>query len=74
VVHPAEPTWVYTPMPPLLPRVQLAIIRACDGDRQAVCSMVPVGGGRVIDCLARNEPSLSPFCRQTLTGARTSAR
>ena len=57
-------------MPPLLPRVQLVIIRACDGDRQAVCSMVPLGGGRVIECLARNEPALTPFCRQTLASAR----
>jgi hypothetical protein len=48
-------------MPPLLPRVQLAIVRACDADRQAVCSMVPLGGGRVIECLARNEPALTPF-------------
>ncbi len=70
---PAQPAWVYVPMPPLLPRVQLAIIRACDGDRQAVCSMVSLGGGRVIECLARNEPALSPFCRQTLTSARASA-
>ena len=52
-------TWVYVPMPPLLPHVQLAIVRACDGDRQAVCSMVPLGGGRVIECLARNEPTLA---------------
>jgi len=72
VAAPPPQEFVYTPMPPLLPRVQLGIIRACDGDRQAVCSMVPLGGGRVIDCLARNEPSLSPFCRQTLTAARAS--
>ncbi len=70
---PAEPAWVYVPMPPLLPRVQLGIVRACDGDRQAVCSMVPLGGGRVIECLARNEPSLTPFCRQTIQSARASA-
>ena len=70
---PPEPAWVYVPMPPLLPRVQLAIVRACDGDRQAVCSMVPLGGGRVIECLARNEPALTPLCRQTLVSARASA-
>jgi len=70
---PPEPAWVYVPMPPLLPRVQLASVRACDGDRQAVCSMVPLGGGRVIECLARNEPTLTPFCRQTLVSARASA-
>jgi hypothetical protein len=73
IIHPAEPTWVYTPMPPLLPRMQLAIIRACDGDRQAVCSMVPLGGGRIIDCLARNEPALTPFCRQTIQYMRSAA-
>ena len=70
---PPEPAWVYVPMPPLLPRVQLGIIRACHGDRQAVCSMVPLGGGRVIECLARNEPALTPLCRQTLASARASA-
>jgi hypothetical protein len=68
------PEFVYVPMPPLLPRVQLAVVRACDGDRQAVCSMVPLGGGRIIDCLARNEPSLSPYCRQTIGWARSTAR
>lgn len=72
-VHPAEPTFVYTPMPPLLPRMQLQIIRACDADRQAVCGMVPMGGGRIIECLARNEPALSPFCRQTIQYMRSAA-
>jgi hypothetical protein len=74
VAAPPEPLPpAYEPMPPLRPRVQLAIIRACEGDRQAICRTVPMGGGRVIECLARNEPSLSPFCRETMTAARATA-
>ncbi len=58
------------PMPQLPPRVRLAIVRTCDGDVRAVCSQVPPGDGRIIDCLARNEPALTPACKKALADAR----
>ena len=59
------------PMPPITPRVQIAVARACDGDIQAVCKLVRPGSGRVIECLVENEPALSPVCKQALNNARS---
>jgi hypothetical protein len=57
-------------MPPLPPRVRLAIVRACEADVRVACPGVPPGGGRLIDCLVQNEPTLSPICRGALARAR----
>jgi hypothetical protein len=54
----------------LPPRVMLAIGRACRGDQEAVCPAVPIGGGRIIQCLVQNEAALSPGCKQALAAAR----
>jgi hypothetical protein len=50
-------------------RVRLAILRACEGDRAAVCGPVRPGRGRLIVCLSENLGALSPACRRTLLGA-----
>jgi hypothetical protein len=53
-----------------LPLPKLAAVRrACNEDLVAVCPNVRPGGGRIVICLAQNSEALSPFCRQTVTGA-----
>jgi hypothetical protein len=58
------------PMPVIRPREALAILRVCAADQQTLCAGVPVGGGRVISCLAENAASLSSGCRAALAAAR----
>jgi hypothetical protein len=57
------------PMPPMRPREALAILRLCNADQQALCPGVPVGGGRVLSCLAGNAAALSPSCYAALSAA-----
>jgi hypothetical protein len=54
----------------LPPREALRILRICAVDRQALCAGVPAGGGRIIACLMRNAPALSPPCKNALTMAQ----
>jgi Cysteine rich repeat len=57
--------------PPMSRRENAALLRrACGTDYQTYCSGVPFGGGRVIECLRENGPSLSPQCRSALLSAR----
>ncbi|HEY2135374.1 MAG TPA: cysteine rich repeat-containing protein [Xanthobacteraceae bacterium] len=52
------------------PRVRLMILRACGPEHQAYCANVPVGGGRIVDCLAANGASLSPQFRDAILSAK----
>jgi hypothetical protein len=52
------------PVPPLERLVFLR--RACGGDARAFCAGVPLGGGRIVECLSAQMPSLSPPCRDAL--------
>ena len=57
--------------PPMLPRQEAMLLRrACGMDYRTYCSEVPLGGGRVIECLRENGPSLSRQCRSALMSAR----
>ncbi|MBV9459572.1 MAG: hypothetical protein JO141_18915 [Bradyrhizobium sp.] len=52
---------------PMRPREVLFVMRsACGADVQSLCTGVPAGGGRIIECLASQSASLSPACRQVL--------
>ena len=52
---------------PMLPREILFVARsACGADVRALCAGVPVGGGRIIECLASQPAALSPACRDVL--------
>jgi hypothetical protein len=60
-----------TPAPPMSPRQEAALLRrSCGPDYQAYCGDVPPGGGRIIECLRANGPSLSHQCRTALMSAR----
>jgi len=66
---PAAPAY-RRPPPPMSPRQEAYLLRrACGPDYRAFCSAVPVGGGRVIECLRENGPSLSRQCRSALQSA-----
>ena len=57
--------------PPMSPRQEAMLLRrACGMDYQTYCSAVPFGGGRVVECLRENGPSLSRQCRSALMSAR----
>ena len=57
--------------PPMSPRQEAMLLRrACGIDYRTYCSEVPFGGGRVIECLRENGPSLSRQCRSALLSAR----
>lgn len=56
---------------PMSPREQAMVLRqSCGGDYRALCSGVPLGGGRAIACLRANAAALSPQCGQALSAAR----
>jgi len=57
------------PVPMMLPREALAILQICRVDAQALCTGVPEGGGRVLNCLAQHAPTLSPQCYGALSAA-----
>jgi hypothetical protein len=61
------------PPPALTPRQELRLVRlSCGGDYRTYCSSVPLGGGRVAQCLRANAASLSPSCQTALMGLRQS--
>ncbi|WJR78025.1 hypothetical protein [Bradyrhizobium sp. NP1] len=52
---------------PMRPREVLFVMRsACGADVRALCSGIPVGGGRIIECLRTQAASLSPDCKGVL--------
>lgn len=59
------------PPPALTPRQELRLVRlSCSGDYRAYCGNVPLGGGKVAQCLRANAASLSPGCQSALMGLR----
>jgi hypothetical protein len=53
---------------PMRPREELFVLRsACGGDARALCSGVPPGGGRIMQCLAAQAASLSSECSDVLS-------
>ncbi len=46
---------------------------ACRQDYRALCSDVPMGGGRVAACLSDHRTELSPDCRAAVSGGETNA-
>jgi Cysteine rich repeat len=65
-----DPAAAVAPMPMLPPRVELMVVRSCRPDLQMFCGGVPPGGGRLINCLAQNQPQVSPSCQMALARAR----
>jgi hypothetical protein len=60
---PAAPAPAAPPPPLLTPREEAALVRqSCAFDFRRFCRGTPIGGGRVIGCLAAHADSLSPAC------------
>jgi hypothetical protein len=52
---------------PMRPREELMVLRsACGGDVRTLCGGVAAGGGRIVQCLARQPASLTPACKDVL--------
>ncbi len=56
-------------MPMLRPREALAILRICGADKEVFCAGIPMGGGRLLRCLAENASNVTPSCRAALAAA-----
>lgn len=55
------------PKPKLAPLQEAALVkRFCTTDYQVLCKGTPIGAGRVIRCLAANQPALSPGCKEAM--------
>ena len=53
---------------PMRPREVIFVLRSgCGEDARALCSDVPPGGGRIMQCLAAQSASLSPACSGVLS-------
>jgi outer membrane biosynthesis protein TonB len=53
---------------PMRPREALFVVRsACGADVARLCGGVPLGGGRVVQCLASQAGALSPACKDVLS-------
>jgi hypothetical protein len=57
------------PIPPMRPREALAILAVCRAEQQSLCGGIPIGGGRILSCLADHAPQLSLECYQALARA-----
>jgi hypothetical protein len=52
---------------PMRPREELMVLRsACGGDVRALCGGVAPGGGRIVQCLARQPALLTSACKEVL--------
>ncbi len=65
----ATPAAAPMTMPELRPREALAIVRICSADKDVFCAGVPLGGGRILRCLAENVSNVTPSCRAALAAA-----
>jgi hypothetical protein len=63
----AAPAATVLVLRPMRPREVLFVLRsACGADVRALCPGIPAGGGRIIECLATQQASLSSDCRGVL--------
>jgi len=64
---PPPPNWTQIP-----PRFELQVVRSCRPEVQTICAL-PAGGGRILNCLATNQATVSPTCSAALDRARAAA-
>ena len=57
------------PIPPMLPREGLRILAMCRAEQETLCSGMPLGGGRILNCLAEHAQQLSLQCYEALSRA-----
>ena len=63
----AAPPPAAAPGPKLGPLQEAMLVREyCTVDFQVLCKGVQLGQGRAINCLASNQPALSPNCKQAM--------
>ena len=61
------------PLAQIPPRFELNILRSCQYEHRSMCDL-PMGDGRILNCLAANQASVSAGCSDALDNARAAAR
>jgi hypothetical protein len=56
-------------IPPMRPRDAIGILAMCRAEHESLCGDVPLGGGRVLTCLADHAQQLSLQCYEALSRA-----
>ena len=51
---------------PALAATESALMRACKSDAAKLCSDVPLGGGKMVECLKKHESQISVDCANEL--------
>jgi hypothetical protein len=64
---PPPPDWTQIP-----PRFELQVVRSCRPEVRTICAL-PAGGGRILNCLATNQATVSAMCSAALDRARAAA-
>jgi hypothetical protein len=57
------------PIPPMRPREALGILAMCRAEHETLCADAPLGGGRILTCLANHAQQLSRQCYEALSRA-----
>jgi hypothetical protein len=57
------------PIPLIPPREALGILAMCRPEHESLCGGVPLGGGRILNCLAEHSQQLSLQCYEALSRA-----
>jgi hypothetical protein len=56
-------------IPMMRPREALGILAMCRAEHETLCADAPLGGGRILNCLADHAQQLSPQCYGALSRA-----
>ncbi len=52
--------------PALAATTEADLMKACKGDVQKLCPNVPMGGGKILDCLKKHENQMTVGCAKEL--------
>lgn len=64
------PSLAATSVPPAIRNEAGALAQLCRADYERLCPGIRPGGGRILVCLQRQAPQLSPACAQAMPRAQ----
>ena len=66
----AGPAFAQAPVPTPIRNEATALAQLCRADYERLCPGVRPGGGRILACLQRQVPNLSPACARAMPRAQ----